>query len=126
MLWRLKYAYDPTSYKNAVLLLSRKAQLVHPVGRRLTELVIHEWLNPNCPVCIGAKEIVVNDLKIVCAECNGLGLKKYEDKFRDQFLGTRFAPWAKHYGLIQAILGKNEIRVNVRMNVELETLEVVK
>jgi len=120
LLWRLKYGQDHKCYKPAVLLLAKEMSLQSLIGTRLCAMAIHEWLLPHCEVCRGAREMIIGPKRIVCLECEGYGVKRYSNRERDQFLGSRFKPWGKKYGLVQVRLSSEDKAINPKMNEELE------
>lgn len=122
-LWRLKYGNDPKAYKPAVLLLAGRFRWKAGVLVRLCELAIKEWCLPMCGTCHGAKEIIEGDLRIVCAECEGVGVKRYTDRERERMLGIpprAWDGWAKKYETVQAVVTNEEIRTNTVLNIQLE------
>ena len=119
VLWRLKYAYDPTVYWRAVDLLSRESS----VGLRLCELVIREWLDQNCPNCNGAMELIAGDRRIVCPSCDGSGVKRHSDHARAAFMGLSLTQWRTHaprYKRALERLTRAERLVSATMHAELE------
>jgi hypothetical protein len=127
LLWRLKYANDHRAYKPAVLVLAKKAKSGFPIGMRLCELALREWCMPQCEVCRGAKEIMVEDLRIVCKGCDGIGVRRYTSREREAAAGLpvgSWRGWAKKYGFIWETMTDAERRVNVCLNIQLDRLAV--
>ena len=119
LLWRLKYAYDPTVYWRAVDMLALETS----AGLRLCELVLREWLDQNCPACSGARELIAGDKRIVCPSCDGLGLKRHSDHARARFMGYSIASWRKHAHLYKRVLERlthADRQVSATMHAELE------
>lgn len=127
LLWRLKYGNDPRSYRPALLLLAKSAKSGFPVGKRLCELAIKEWCMPQCEVCRGAKEIIVEDLRIVCKGCDGIGIRRYSNRERERLAGLpsgSWPGWAKKYRHVWEVMTDAERRVNVCLNIQLDRLAV--
>lgn len=122
-LWRLKYGNDPKAFKTAYLLLAKRLGWRDTLLVRLCDLAVREWCLPMCGTCHGAKEIIEGDLRIVCAECEGIGVKRYTDRERERLLGIpprAWEKWAKKYEKAQEALTTEEIRVNTVLNLQLE------
>lgn len=133
LLWRLKYGKDLTCFKPAALLLAKDTSMESPIGRRVCELAISEWLLPECDTCRGAKEMIVGPKRIVCPSCEGYGVRRYSDSERDRILrrgetpeeirrwrNVRFKPWTKKFAAICEELTKSARAINPKMNTELE------
>lgn len=43
---------------------------------------LNEWVSDQCKVCLGAGVMMIEDLKIVCSGCEGLGKRRYSDAER--------------------------------------------
>jgi hypothetical protein len=128
LLWRLKFANDPACYKPALYLLAKRLNTSRAILVKLCELAIREWCLPQCDVCQGAREIIVEDLRIVCKGCEGHGIKRYSDREREAFLGLprgSWRGWAKKYGDVYSKLTDEERRVNVCLNIQLERIDIV-
>ena len=53
-----------------------------PIAAKIVEQSLNEFLFPFCNHCLGAKEVVLDKLKMICQECHGSGLKSHSDKDR--------------------------------------------
>jgi hypothetical protein len=127
MLWRLKYANDRRAYKPAKLLLAKQAKSGFDIGIRLCELALREWCMPQCEVCLGMKEIMVEDLRIICSGCDGIGVRRYSDRERERLAGLpggSWRGWGKKYVDIWAVMTDAERRVNICLNIQLDRLTV--
>lgn len=120
LLWRLKFSHDAAAYKPAVLLLAKYEQLGTPIGTRLVELAIKEWLLPQCQFCNGAKEMIIGLKRVICPQCEGYGMRRYTDRERNAFLGSPFKGWRRKYNRMWSNLGGNEKIVNPVMDAQLE------
>ena len=123
LLWRLKYGHDPAAWRRTVNLLAVDAGIPTDQGRRLCGMVIREWLDPNCPDCNGARELIAGDRRIVCPRCEGLGLRRYSDHARARFMGIPVAHWRALSGLYSRVLERlthAERQVSATMHIELE------
>ena len=120
LLWRLKYASDASCFKPAVFLLAKGTSLQSEIGKRVCAMAVSEWLMPNCLTCFGAKEMIFGQKRVTCPDCEGHGVKRYADKERDRYLGSRFKPWAKKYAAVMALLTGAEKSVNPVMHDQLE------
>ncbi len=128
LLWRLKFGLDPGAYKPAHKLLCRRVGASRDTVRRLCGLAIQEWCMPQCGTCNGARELVIEDRRIVCKECEGTGLRRYADGERERLAGLRagaWPGWSKQYDQIMIELTRAELRVNVTLNIQLERLTTV-
>lgn len=83
-LWRAKYQYDASSYKQAVLELigmyrQRNPRESSEIVRTVVEQCFREWISGMCPSCLGARELIVGDRRVVCDTCQGSGIRHYSD-----------------------------------------------
>lgn len=120
LLWRLKYGKDMSCFKPAAFLLAKEAQLQTAIGFKVCELAISEWLLPECETCRGAREVIFGPKRIICPACDGYGVKRYTNRERDSFLGSRFKPWIRRYEKACAELTARARSINPTMNAELE------
>jgi len=119
LLWRLKWGFDATVYKRTTELLADEAH----TSPKMAEMLIREWLNPNCEACRGAKETILCDRRILCPKCQGLGLKRYSDHARARFMDMRLEDWREISGQVKRVtqrLNRAERLVNSTMHYELE------
>lgn len=120
LLWRIKYGKDLSCFKPAALLLAKETQLQTPIGYRVCELAISEWLLPECETCRGAREVIFGPKRIVCPSCEGYGVKRYENWERSRFIGSSFKPWVRRYGKVCDELTAKARSINPTMSAELE------
>lgn len=119
LLWRLKWGFDATVYKRTIELLAEEAH----TSMKMAEMLIREWLNPNCESCNGAKELILEDRRIQCPKCQGLGLKRYSDHARARFMDMRLEDWREISPQVKRVtqrLNRAERLVNSTMHYELE------
>ena len=122
-LWRLKFGFDSTVYQGTINLLAKESRIDTEKGRKLCELVLREWLNPLCEACFGAKELILENKRITCTQCHGLGLKRFTNRERAEFMQMPLEHWkaiARLYKRVLENLTKAERRVNAQMHFELE------
>lgn len=85
LLWRLKYAQDLGCFVECQRMLEREMSPRRSrAGQRLRacEQALGEWIRDQCEVCLGAGVMMIEDLKITCDGCGGLGRKRYSDQER--------------------------------------------
>ena len=84
LLWRVKYANDPKSYRPALLLIVKVLpnHVSRPTRTRIADWALKEWLHDMCRDCLGAKYMMVEERKIICQTCQGLGKHRYTNKER--------------------------------------------
>lgn len=120
LLWRLKFTHDAKSYKPAVLLLAKRMSLQSDIGIRLCHMAITEWMLPQCQACLGSRELIVGPRRIICEDCDGYGVKRYSNRQRDAFLGSRYKPWARKYNKVWRWLTTDERDISRVMAEQLE------
>lgn len=54
----------------------------HPILVRACKQAMREWYAPQCSNCHGARETVMEKLRLVCPVCAGSGLRRYSDPER--------------------------------------------
>lgn len=92
LLWRLKYGNDKTAYKPIVMLLAKSLKPMNRnISIKIAEQALYEWLFPFCPACLGAKEVMAGELRVVCRACNGVGVARYSDREREMKVGGNFS-----------------------------------
>jgi hypothetical protein len=85
--WKARYMLESSAYQEArkgliILYKERYVNEDHPIAVKVVEQCLHEYLSPFCQACKGARELVVNELKITCPACSGAGVKRYADEDR--------------------------------------------
>lgn len=119
LLWRLKYGFDASVYQRTADLLATEAHTTS----KLAEMLIREWLNPACEACRGAQELILEDRRILCPKCGGLGLKRYSDHARARFMEMSVEDWRKLSNQVKRVmeaLTRAERLVSATMHAELE------
>lgn len=101
-LMRAKYCHDPRELRK--LLARVKGSLITscdvpdemlaPMALLVCEEVI---MPPLCPVCQGRKETIVNNLKIVCKNCDGGGVVRKSDGYMASHLSITVREWQDKY-----------------------------
>lgn len=106
---------DASALRRGALLLAKKAmdkgrRLRLPLSRAQAQLmavaVLIEHCQPHCRVCHGARQSVVDSLKVICSACGGVGVHRYSDKERAIACGIKPADWPKwerRYRMVMAI-----------------------
>jgi len=114
-LWRLKYAKDLTSYNTALLLLVKKLPktLTRSYRTKIVAQALQEWYDETCRTCLGVRHVMVEDKKVLCAACDGLGKHRYSDRERAGLSGNWLAECSK-------IISEHDIETDVRTRERLE------
>jgi len=83
-IWKARYMLESKAYQDAIkgltahYLCRYKAERPD-MARRLAEEILSEFMGPSCTTCNGARELVVEELRVMCDTCRGTGLKHYTD-----------------------------------------------
>jgi hypothetical protein len=83
-LWRARYQLSLQSFRDAhqglvQLYQTRYKSETPDMACRLVDEAMSEFLGPACTSCNGAKEMILDHLRIVCKTCDGSGLRRYSD-----------------------------------------------
>lgn len=119
LLYRVKYALDGSALKPAIAKLAEVAD----VTPEIADLAIHEWVSPECRSCRGAQELIIDQKRVKCPKCEGLGVHAYDDKERSIYLRCSIGVAKQCRAAISkahATITAHDIAVNGRMNRELE------
>jgi hypothetical protein len=86
-LWRCKYmnssvAYHAVSKGLLALFKARYPAEATPIAWKCVEEALSEFLGPACASCNGAKEMILDELRIECQTCKGTGIRRYSDRDR--------------------------------------------
>jgi hypothetical protein len=88
---------------------------------RVCKQVIHETSFKFCKKCLGAKEMMAGELKVICKTCEGTGLHRHSDRERAKAIGLSeeifLKHWATRLNQVQSIL-TNERRNSNRVTKE--------
>jgi hypothetical protein len=127
-LWKAKFLLESAAYQKAQreLLLVYKTRYFHDdqiIGEALVSQALVEYIAPQCRVCNGEGERIVNDLKVVCEACSGSKMHRYSDKeraLRMQMSYGRTKASAHKLRWLLNFMQDEDRTVNLQMNVELE------
>ena len=127
-LWKARYMLEAPAYHQAITglvehYLGRYKREDVPIVRIIVEQVISEYLAPFCVDCSGAREMVVNDLKVVCGTCEGSGLRRYTDTDRARLMKMslqRIRSLSRKMQWLTNEMGTMDRDVNQVLQVELE------
>jgi hypothetical protein len=127
-LWKARYllevkAYQDVSESLRLHYLNKYKAESQGIAERIVSECLHEFLGPVCLVCSGRRELVVGDLKITCAECDGSGLRRYSDidRARHMQLSLQYVRLlSRKIGWLMGELFDLDRSVNVIMAEELE------
>lgn len=96
-------------------------------AERVAVQAMKEFGDWACPTCGGQKEVVIDGLKIVCADrprgCGGTGLRRFTDRERMIGVGVDRRAWRdleRHLDFAMDELRHADWMVNVQMNRQLE------
>jgi hypothetical protein len=83
-LWRARYQLSLPSFRDAhkglvQLFLTRYRSETTDMACKLVDEALSEFMGPACTSCLGAREMILDQLKIVCTGCQGSGLRRYSD-----------------------------------------------
>jgi len=86
-IWRARYMLESKAYQDAINgltahYLARYKAERPDMARRLVEEILSEFMGPSCISCNGARELVEDELRVVCDSCHGTGLRHYTDMER--------------------------------------------
>lgn len=86
-LWKARYMLESAAYESSkkgliALYLERYRREEPRVVAAVIDQCLHEYLSPFCSTCNGAREMMVGELKAVCASCQGSGIRRYTDEER--------------------------------------------
>lgn len=127
-LWKAKYMLESVAYKDAIkelslLYLDRYRREDRETAQKLVEQALSEYLAAFCQTCKGAREMVVNELKVVCMECDGSGIRRYTDYDRAVVLKMslqRVKSLARKMQWLAEQIGTLDRDVNMVLKFELE------
>lgn len=84
LLWKAKYMLESEAYKSAQKELEKRvkdkfAKEAGLVCDKLAEQTLREYISDRCRTCNGARELIVQQRRIVCEVCLGDGIRRYTD-----------------------------------------------
>ena len=92
LLLRVTDSAQPRWLKQIMLILARrvmdKHDLPRPVSHRIAMTALDEFRDPHCGTCKGARVMIIDQLKIVCAACEGSGKERFTNGSRRARIGT--------------------------------------
>jgi hypothetical protein len=83
-LWRARYQLSLQSFRDAhqglvQLYQTRYKSETTDMACRIVDEALSEFMGPACTSCNGAREMILDQLKIVCTTCEGSGLRRYSN-----------------------------------------------
>jgi hypothetical protein len=101
LLWKARYMLESSAYQSSkdglrALYVSRYPREEPRLVASVIEQCLHEYLSPFCSTCNGAREMMVQELKMICAACNGSGVRKFSDEERARAMKVS-------YGLVKRL-----------------------
>ncbi len=92
LLFRFAEAQQPRWGYQIALILANRAMKRHAIGRELAQKIgaaaLLEFASPHCVTCNGARELVLDELKVICEACGGSGKQRYSNTSRRALVGT--------------------------------------
>jgi hypothetical protein len=81
-LWKARYMLESKAYQDAFkslvgAYLQRYKAESQGIAEKCVSEALHEFLGPFCISCGGARELVVEELRVTCESCQGSGLRSY-------------------------------------------------
>lgn len=124
LLWRVKYANDPKAFRPAVLLIVKAMPGRTPwhLRARIADWCLREWLHDMCRTCLGAKYIMADERKIVCATCDGLGKHRYTNRERSLGMGMDAIKLDPLMAECARVISEHDIRTEVTTAQRLDRL----
>lgn len=127
-LWKARYMLEARAYHDArkgliVMYRERYIRERLDIVERLVDQGLHEFLSPFCKACLGAKEMMVGELKVMCGVCMGVGVKKYTDEERASCMGLSYGLTKRLAHKLRWLNGEMQAldkEVNIQLNIELE------
>jgi hypothetical protein len=82
-IWRARYQLSLQSFRDAhkglVELYRNRYKSDPDMAFRIVDEALSEFMGPACTSCNGAREMILDQLKIVCTTCEGSGLRRYSN-----------------------------------------------
>lgn len=122
--------HDPAALRRAVLVLAHKSvkagaksklYLSQLQAQAMAVTALSEIIAPHCRVCNGARVMVLDDLKITCPTCDGIGVHRYSDADRARLCNIpadRWHQWQSRYAMVIGIALRHDrapIKANERL-----------
>lgn len=106
LLWKAKYMLESPAFKDADKILKERVKEKFPkeaglICDKLVEQSLREYLSDRCRSCHGAKEMIVEQRRIVCEVCSGFGIRRYTDFERARAMSLslgRVKTLQRHFG----------------------------
>ena len=127
-IWKAAYGLESKAFNDAIealteAYLGRYKRESPELAAKICEQIVGEYIAQFCISCQGSREVMCGDLKVICNDCAGSGVRKYTDAERARMMKISF-------GLVCAIrhkfswaynhLSENDKAVNIVMVRELE------
>jgi hypothetical protein len=127
-LWKARYMLESRAYHDAIKgliqrYLDRYKREDGNMARIIVEQAISEYLAPFCVDCHGAREMVIQDLKVTCQTCHGSGVRRYTDYDRARLMKLsleRVRNLSRKMQWLTDEMGTMDRAVNLVLNAELE------
>ena len=109
--WKARYQLEAKAYQDArkgliALYKERYRREEHPIVIKVIEQCLHEYLSPFCDSCKGAREMVLDDLRVTCPACDGAGVKRYSDEDRARAMQLSYGMTKRLAHKIRWVLGE--------------------
>ena len=92
LLLRFRESEQPRWGHRIVLILTNRIierhKLTRSIAYKAALAALWEFHSPHCEVCNGARVRVIDQLKVICAGCEGSGKQLFTDKSRSKFIGA--------------------------------------
>lgn len=106
-LWRLQLAHDPSAYRRALAILSKRSRRIissRNIRERLCDACLREWLDTKCPTCAGRGVVHrENNVRHACPSCEGSTLRRYSDTWRMRKMGfslEAYRKWERRFAVV--------------------------
>lgn len=130
-LWKAKYQLESRAYqsaiKEALSLYMKRYRDSRGTAERLVDQAMREYIAPACRLCSGRGEMVLDELKVICATCEGSKTHRFTDTERATAMQLSYA-LTKHCAFkikwLLGLFGDEDKRVNYILNIELERIDI--
>jgi hypothetical protein len=92
LLLRFRESEQPQWARRIVLIEAARIVDRYKIGRgiacKVATQALIEFYSPHCPACGGARELVIDQVKVACDTCGGVGKRRWKDAERREVIGT--------------------------------------
>lgn len=127
LVWKARDSLETAAYlslqKELFRRFTKRYRDDETIARAIVSQALHEFFSSDCRNCQGTKEVLYQECKVTCPECQGSGTHRYSDSERARTMQLSYArvKYSAHkLAWLTNLLGTEDRRFSLLMSAQLD------